>query len=229
MSFQIEGYCQRLLSALRNAFGKRLLYFGLQGSFLRGEATEHSDIDIVAILDTLRMEDLAQYRLTLQEVGSFDRSCGFIASKTDMAHWNPLESCQLRQSTRDIYGRLADYLPPWSEADEINYIKLSLNNLYHALCHTLLHKDPEVLAQNAAEYYKAAYFIIQNLLYLQDWRKDPESAAFVLPRAELAARLQGRERQLIETSIRLSAGSGEAPDDIIPPLLYWCQEQMASL
>ena len=49
----IEHYISTLLDLLRQQFGSRLLYLGLQGSYLRGEATENSDLDIVVILDSL--------------------------------------------------------------------------------------------------------------------------------------------------------------------------------
>ena len=39
------------LQALDRAFGERVWFVGLQGSYGRGEATETSDIDVVVILD----------------------------------------------------------------------------------------------------------------------------------------------------------------------------------
>ncbi len=53
MQFDIHNYCHRLKEALLEAFGPRLCYMGLQGSWLRGEATPRSDIDTVVILDRL--------------------------------------------------------------------------------------------------------------------------------------------------------------------------------
>ena len=38
--FGIEEYIEKLTDKLKGAFGERLLYIGLQGSYLRGEATE---------------------------------------------------------------------------------------------------------------------------------------------------------------------------------------------
>ena len=49
--FDLDGYLDHLISSCRAAFGKRLLYVGLQGSYLRGEAHEGSDIDVMVILD----------------------------------------------------------------------------------------------------------------------------------------------------------------------------------
>jgi hypothetical protein len=38
--FRVDEYMQQLILSMKNAFGGRLLYVGLQGSYLRGEATE---------------------------------------------------------------------------------------------------------------------------------------------------------------------------------------------
>ena len=86
----IEHYISTLLDPLRQQFGSRLLYLGLQGSYLRNEATENSDIDIMVILDGLDPSDLAAYRSVIASVDHFDKSCGFICSKEDLAKWNPL-------------------------------------------------------------------------------------------------------------------------------------------
>lgn len=46
------------LARMKKAFGPRLAYLGLQGSYRRGEATETSDIDLVVLLDTVEPADL---------------------------------------------------------------------------------------------------------------------------------------------------------------------------
>ena len=46
--FRIAHDMSALTALLREAFRKRLLYVGLQGSYLRGEADENSDIDVMA-------------------------------------------------------------------------------------------------------------------------------------------------------------------------------------
>ena len=103
-----------------------MLYMGLQGSYLRGEARENSDIDIMVILDRFSVRDMDTYRGILKEIGFYERSCGFICGKDEMKRWNPLEVCQLRHTTKDLVGDLADYLPTAAREDEINYVKLSL-------------------------------------------------------------------------------------------------------
>ncbi len=51
--FKIEDYIDNLILKLRDSFGERLTYVGLQGSYLRNEATSDSDIDIMAVIDKL--------------------------------------------------------------------------------------------------------------------------------------------------------------------------------
>ena len=47
--FRVDEYISSLIELLKIAYGDRLLYIGLQGSYLRGEATENSDIDIMVV------------------------------------------------------------------------------------------------------------------------------------------------------------------------------------
>ena len=68
----IEDYTKRLTEELKMEFGKRLLYVGLQGSYLRGEATSESDIDIMLVLDEIHAKDLDVYRHILEELGEYD-------------------------------------------------------------------------------------------------------------------------------------------------------------
>ena len=44
--FRIDEYIDELTDKLINAFGKRLEYVGLQGSYLRHEETKNSDIAV---------------------------------------------------------------------------------------------------------------------------------------------------------------------------------------
>ena len=51
----IDEYIHKIIDMLKNAFGERLVYIGLQGRYLRGEETKSSDIDIMAVLDNKSM------------------------------------------------------------------------------------------------------------------------------------------------------------------------------
>ena len=77
-------YIHHLAEMLKTAFGERLRYIGLQGSYLRGEATENSDIDIMVVIENLSVPDLRIYRQCIESLGNFEKSCGFICSTEDL-------------------------------------------------------------------------------------------------------------------------------------------------
>lgn len=97
--FDMEVYLQKLLAACKQAFGADLLYMGLQGSWRRGEATEHSDIDVVVVLETFGTEQMRTYRRILEQVGFEERSCGFICGRRELQNWNcwSCASCRTRR------------------------------------------------------------------------------------------------------------------------------------
>ena len=60
--FRVDEYIDELIVLLKDIFGERLMYIGLQGSYLRNEETKSSDIDIMAVIDNLSVEDLKNYQ-----------------------------------------------------------------------------------------------------------------------------------------------------------------------
>ena len=81
--FILKDYLEKLIEACQSAFADRLLYIGLQGSYLRGEAHENSDIDIMLIIDCFSVKDMDKYRSILKSIGYFEKSCGFICGKDE--------------------------------------------------------------------------------------------------------------------------------------------------
>ncbi len=222
MNFDINNYCEKLKAELLSVFGERFLYMGLQGSYLRGEATEKSDIDIMVILDGLTVADMDLYRDILDKAGERDRACGFICSIEDMKNWNPLEVCQLGFTTKNLYGTLIDLLPQWTREDEVNYVKMSLDNLYHALCHSYIHSDRDDLKNNLPSLYKSAFFVLQNTYYL-------ESGEFVLTKAELGEKLHGEDKAIMEIILALAKGVTPDIDTHYAKLFAWCQGKLKNI
>ena len=164
--FRIDEYIDKLINALKKAFGERLVYIGLQGSYLRNEETKNSDIDIMTVIDNISVEDLKTYQKVLLLVGDFDKSCGFICGKNDLANWNPLEICHLLNTTKDYYGELKKLVPEYTAEDERNYVKLSLNNLFHEICHRYVHTDRDYNISKLPITCKSVFFIMQHLYYI---------------------------------------------------------------
>ena len=189
--FDLGSYLNALILSCRAAFGERLLYVGLLGSYLRGEAHENSDIDVMVILDRFSVQDMDRYREILKRIGFYERSCGFICGRDELLRWNPLEVCQLRHTTKDLLGVLTDYLPSATQEDEVNYVKLSLGNLYHELCHRYIHAYRE---RNIAAFRgtcKGVFFLMQNLHYL-------ETGHFILTKKELKEAVSAEDRRVLE-------------------------------
>lgn len=212
----IQVYLSRLIGGLTHTFGDRLLYVGLQGSYLRGEATEGSDIDVMVIFDEIDASTLDTYRELLIAVGDYDRSCGFVCSREDMAAWNTPEVCHLLHTTRDLYGRLADFTPAYSREDVIQYVKVSVGNLYHELCHRYIHASRETNQSHLPMTCKAVFFILQNVHYLK-------TGSFAATKKELLEALEGDDREILALSLRLSEGESPDFDNAFAELLRWCQ------
>lgn len=217
--FCIDDYIKILTKRLQETFKERLLYIGLQGSYMRGEAKDSSDIDIMAVIDGLSVEDLKTYKNTLEEVGYYEMSCGFICSRTDLASWNPLEICHLLNATKDYYGELHTLVPNYTIEDERNYIKLSLNNLYHELCHRYIHSSREKNISKLPLTCKSVFFILQHLHYL-------DTGNFACTKQELYQCLSGKDRDVLELSISLQNKPEYDFDKALSLLFSWCQETL---
>lgn len=217
-----EAYLSSLISLLRRQYGPRLVYVGLQGSYLRGEATERSDLDVMVVVEDLGVADLDAYREAIRSLGDFERSCGFICGREELACWNPLEICHLLHTTKDYYGALSGLVPPYTREDIRGFVKISVNNLYHELCHRYVHASPERNTAALPETYKGVFFILQNLHYL-------ETGAFFPTKALLLPRLTGTDKAVLETAIRLR-DSGEYDFAACYGLLFsWCRETIRRL
>ena len=136
-----------------------------------------------------------------------------------MRAWNPLEVCQLLHTTKDLHGRLSDYLPRADREDELCYVRLSLGNLYHEICHRYIHADRERNAAKLGSAYKTLFFVIQNLHYL-------ESGSFVLTKRELVERIPDGDREVLLLAERFD---GTGFDAALECLFSWMQNAFSRL
>lgn len=219
---QIESYISELITLLQSEFSEQLLYVGLQGSYLRGEATESSDVDIMVVLEELSPLDLARYRNIIKNLPHYDLSCGFICSRRDLAAWNSLEICNLLHSTKDYFGNLADLVKAYNKDDVRNYVKISLNNLYHEICHRYIHGSREKNEQALPFSYKSVFFILQNLHFLRQ-------GVFIGTKAELLAQLTAKDHAVLQRSMELNRGIPHDFDGSFELLFDWCQETLQTL
>ena len=76
-----KAYMDELIDRLQRQFGDRLVYVGLQGSYMRGEATETSDIDPMVVLRDVSAADLRAYRAMVEAMPSPELACGFLCGQ----------------------------------------------------------------------------------------------------------------------------------------------------
>lgn len=217
--FRLENYLEALIAACRELFCERLLYVGLQGSYLRGEAHEGSDIDVMVVLDRLTVQDMDAYREILQRIGQFERSCGFLCGKDELSCWNPLEICHLLHTTKDLYGTLLPFVPQATREDEIQFVKLGLGNLYHELCHRYVHASREKNVARFRSSCKGVFFLLQNLHYL-------ETGTFMQTKAELKGCISAGDCEILALA--------DLPDDYDFPLAFsmlfaWCKDAFSRI
>lgn len=218
--FHPQTYLPALITQLRRSFGPRLRYVGLQGSYLRGEATEDSDLDVMVVLDHLAPADLDRYRAILAALPQPEKACGFLCGTEDLARWNRLEIGHLLHTTQDWYGSLRDLVPASTRRDAWAFLQLSAGNLYHEVCHRWVHGDWEETAAALPGLYKGTFFLLQNLHWLR-------TGDFLPTRAALGSCLPPEDRAVLDrgTALRQEAGGGCRED--LARLLAWCQGVLA--
>lgn len=217
LMIDIRHYMAAMLRQLRQLFDRRLLYVGLQGSYSREEATEESDIDVMLVLDRLTPADFAAYRELLGRTEHPEKACGFICGKEELANWNRLEICHLLHTTVDYYGSLKDLLPEYRREDVAVYIRLSVCNLYHELCHRYIHGEPAANRSGLIASYKQVFFILQNITALKTGR-------FCHCKQELLSCLEGTDYKVLCTAAELSRGAAYDFDRCYALLFDWCQD-----
>ena len=220
--YNAEDYMNRLIEALKDAFGKRLIYVGLQGSYLRGEATENSDIDPMVVIDQLSRSDLDIYRAIIAQLPDPANSCGFLCGRQELAHWNALEMSHLLHCTRDIYGTLADLIPAYDERDIRSFIQMSIGNLYHELCHRYVHRSDERNRAALPVTCKGVFFILQNLHHLR-------TGVFCATKQQLLSQLEGTDLAVMKLCVELPGAKTYDFASAFETLFGWCQQTLASL
>ena len=220
--FHPHEYLSALTRLLCADFGERLVYVGLQGSYLRGEATEHSDIDVMVVVRGLTPADLAAYRRAVEALPDAAKSCGFICGLEELQHWNPLEICHVLHTTRDFFGTLSELLLPFSAQDVLRFVQMSVGNLYHEICHRYVHAPRECSIDALPGTYRGVFFILQNLHYLR-------TGCFIGTKKELLEALSGQDRDVLETAMTLADGDGYDFDAAFARLLAWCRETLINI
>ena len=208
ISIFMESFKEDLLSL----FGDNLLFFGLQGSYGRGEAKETSDIDPVIILQQCGKDEILRYRSYIDTLPEKDILCGFVSSIDELRAWESADRAQLILDTKPIYGNLAELCPQITRDDIRRAVQQGACAIYHASSHNILHaRNWSILP----ELYKSARFTIRMKHYLQ-------TGVYVSAFRELTAVVAEEEKRILETQ------EPSTEDDAFM-LLEWASDTMKEI
>ncbi len=171
----IKNWIAEFTNKVEQTFFDRVWFIGLQGSYGREEATDTSDIDVVVILDELRMNDLKTYRDMLDTLQDRQLICGFISGKDELLNWEASDLFQFYYDTTPIKGTLDCLLEKIDKHAVMRAIKIGACNIYHGCVHNFVHEKSEYILRSL---YKSAAFVLQAVWFY-------ETGKYIKSKAEL--------------------------------------------
>ena len=212
----IEKVISEFLKKLTAAFGDRIYFAGLQGSYGRGEATETSDIDLVVILDTLSPADIDTYSALLDSLPNRNLICGFLSGKRELLNWEPSDLFQFYYDTKPIKGSLDELLERIDCSAVNRAIKIGACNIFHGCVHNMLYEKSEDILKGL---YKSASFVVQAICF-------KESGKYITKQKDLLCNVSDDEKIIVDTFIKLKNGGSVEFDKMSEILFEWSRSQI---
>ncbi len=188
------------------------MVYSLQGSYGRGEATDTSDIDVVVILDELRINDLNVYRNMLDKLPHRELVCGFVSGKDELLNWETSDLFQFYHDTMPIKGSLEVLLENINKHSIKRAIKTGACNIYHACVHNYVHeRDGDILRS----LYKSAVFVIQAVWFY-------ETGKYIKSKSDLRKAIKPSSA-VLETEYKLKNGAPVDFEQMSELILNWAK------
>lgn len=199
---------------LKETFGERIYFVGLQGSYGRGEATETSDIDTVVILDKLTVDDIKKYNDMIDTLPNRELICGFISGKDELINWEPSDLFQFYYDTIPIEGTLDELLTKIDNAAVDRAIKIGACNIYHGCVHNMLYEKSEDIVRGL---YKSASFVIQAIVF-------KDTGKYIRHQKDLLEVVNNEEKEILNDFIALKNGAIVEFDTMSERLFNWVRK-----
>ena len=213
----IDAWMKSYLQILNETFGNRVWFVGLQGSYGRGEATETSDIDVVAILDELSAADIQSYHAMLDTLPHRELICGFLSGKEEIMNWEPSDLFQFCHDTTPIKGSLDEVMAVIDESAVNRAIKIGACNVYHGCVHNMLHEKSEDILRGL---YKSASFVVQAIAF-------KETGNYISHQKDLLQVVSSAEQAIVETFLTLKNGGTVDFNLMSETLFAWSQKRIS--
>lgn len=212
----ISSWIDIFFNGLEKAFSDRVWFVGLQGSYGRGEATDHSDIDMVVILDELNAEDIQVYNAFLDTLPHRELVCGFLSGKKEILNWEPADLFQFYYDTTPLKGSLDELLPLLDETAVQRAVRTGACNIYHGCVHNMLYeKSEEILCS----LYKSASFVMQAIVFMQ-------TGTYIKRQQDLLAVVSEDEQKIVSTFLALKSGAVVDFNVMSEGLFSWAAKQI---
>ena len=208
---EINTWMNGFLKSINEAFGSRVWFVGLQGSYGRGEARDTSDIDVVVILDELSAADIKAYNDMLDTLPHRELICGFVSGKDELLNWEPSDLFQFCNDTTPIIGSLDEVMAVIDEDAVNRAIKIGVCNIYHGCVHNMLHEKSEDILRGL---YKSAAFVIQAITFKQIGK-------YIRSQSDLLQIALPEEQRIINTSTYLKNGGAVDFEKMSQELFVW--------
>lgn len=208
----IKSWVLEFTNRVEQIFSDRVWFIGLQGSYGRGEATETSDIDVVVILDELRINDLKVYRDMLDTLPNRELVCGFISGKGELLNWEASNLFQFYYDTTPIKGTLDCLLEKIDRQAIKRAIKIGACNIYHACVHNFVHEKSDDILRAL---YKSAVFVLQAIWFY-------ETDKYIKSKAELHNAIDPPSA-VLTTALNLKNGADVKFEDMSVLLINWAK------
>ena len=210
----IKLWMERFTELLKETFGERIYFVGLQGSYGRGEATESSDIDVVVILDELTAEDIKAYGGMIDTLPHRELICGFLSGKDELINWEPSDLFQFYYDTTPILGTLDELLTKIDNAAVDRAVKIGACNIYHGCVHNMLYEKSDDILRGL---YKSASFVIQAIVF-------KDTGKYIKHQKDLLEVVNNEEKEILIDFIALKNGATVEFDTMSEHLFNWVRK-----
>lgn len=210
----IKRWLERFTESLKETFGERVYFAGLQGSYGRGEATEASDVDVVVILDKLTADDIKTYGNMIDTLPHRELICGFLSGKDELINWEPSDLFQFYYDTTPIAGTLDELLTIIDHAAVDRAIKIGACSIYHGCVHNMLYEKSDDIVRGL---YKSASFVIQAITF-------KDTGRYIRHQKELLEAAGNEEKEILNDFIALKNGAAVEFDAMSERLFNWVKK-----
>ncbi len=210
----ISLWLDEYIKVLNEKFSGRVWFAGLQGSYSRGEATEKSDIDVVVILDELKISDIKTYNDMLDTLPHRKLACGFLSGKNEILSWEPSDLLSLYYDTKPVIGSLDDLKSLIDQSAVDRAIKIGAGNIYHGCVHNMLYEKSSDILRGL---YKSASFVVQAICLNQ-------TGEYIRRQKDLLKVVSDEEKVIIQTFSAFKNGENVDFNKASETLFNWVKK-----